>query len=256
MLADERRNKLAEIILERGFASLADLAAELGASESTIRRDLEALDRQGLVRRTHGGAVAATDAFSIPAFEQRSKIAVEEKRKIAKAALGLIEEGDTLLIDGGTTTYEFARLLTGKAIQVVTNSLPVAALLARDRKVDLTVIGGYVYPRTAVAVGPLALKSLEHVHARRLIMSPAGITELGMFNTNALLVETELKMMNVVDEVIVLADHTKFGQRSLVYLCELQRVHKLVADGRLHPRYRKMIRDAGIELVIANGDVP
>jgi DeoR/GlpR family transcriptional regulator of sugar metabolism len=251
MIADERRSRLAEIILQRGYVSLSELTEELGASESTIRRDLEALDQAGMIRRTHGGAVAAADSLSIPAFEQRTRIATKEKRLIGRAAAALIRDGETVLIDGGTTTFEVARQLVGRPVQVVTNSLPVAALLAGDRKVDLTVVGGYVYPRTAVAVGPLARKCLTELHARRLIFSPAGITEQGMFNSNALLVETELRMMQAVDEVIVVADHTKFGQRSLVFLCELGRVHKLVSDPGLADQYRELVRNAGVELIIA-----
>lgn len=251
MAADERRKRIAENVARRGFASLAELAAELEASESTIRRDLEALDQAGSIRRTHGGAMAPSDAISIPAFEDRSRVCPSEKRSIGAATARLIADGETVLLDGGTTTFEVARHLLGRSIQVVTNSLPIAHLLAGDRRVDLTMVGGYVYPRTGVAVGALAAQFLATVHARRLIMSVAGITERGFFNSNTLLVETELQMMRAVDEVVVVADHTKFGQQSLAFLCELGRVQRLVANAGLSEPHRRMIEQAGLELIVA-----
>ncbi|MBI3466039.1 MAG: DeoR/GlpR transcriptional regulator [Planctomycetes bacterium] len=251
MMAEERRKKVAELVSRRGFVSLTELAAELNASESTVRRDLEALDQSGTIRRTHGGAMAASDAAPVPAFEDRSRVSAAEKRSIGAVAARLVGDGETVLLDGGTTTFEVARQLLGRSVQVVTNSLPIAHLLAGDRRVDLTLVGGYVYPRTAVAVGPMAVQFLSSVHARRLIMSVAGVTERGFFNSNTLLVETQLQMMRAVDEVIVVADHTKFGQQSLAFLCPLNQVQRLVCDEGLIEEHRRMVGSAGVELIIA-----
>jgi DeoR/GlpR family transcriptional regulator of sugar metabolism len=209
------------------------------------------LDGVGAIRRTHGGAMIASESVSVPAFEDRSRVSAREKRAIGSAAAGLVADGETLLLDGGTTTFEVARHLVGRSVQVVTNSLPIAYLLAGDRRVDLTMVGGYVYPRTGVAVGQLAAQFLNSVHARRLIMSVAGVTERGFFNSNTLLVETQLQMMRVVDEVVVVADHTKFGQQSLAFLCELGQVQRLVVDAGLQEPYRKLMTNAGIEVLVA-----
>jgi DeoR/GlpR family transcriptional regulator of sugar metabolism len=251
MLVEERRKRLVELITSKGFVTLGELAQEFKASESTIRRDLEALDQAGTLRRTHGGALIAADATSIPAFEDRSRVCVDEKRAIGAAAARLVADGETVLLDGGTTTFEVARQLSGRSVQVVTNSLPIANLLAGDRRVDLTIVGGYVYPRTGVAVGQFASQFLSHVRARRLMMSVAGVTERGFFNSNTLLVEAELQMMRVVDEIVVVADHTKFGLQSLAYLCELGRVHRVVSDARLDAVHRRMVQEAGLDLIIA-----
>jgi DeoR/GlpR family transcriptional regulator of sugar metabolism len=251
MLVEERRRRLVEIVASKGFVTLNQLAKEFKASESTIRRDLEALDQAGSLRRTHGGALIAAEASSIPAFEDRSRLCVEEKRSIGAAAASLVLDGETVLLDGGTTTFEVARQLAGRSVQVVTNSLPIANLLAGDRRVDLTIVGGYVYPRTGVAVGQLASQFLSSVRARRLMMSVAGVTERGFFNSNTLLVEAELQMMRVVDEIIVVADHSKFGLQSLAYLCELGRVHRVVTNSKLGPEHRRMVQEAGLDLIIA-----
>ena len=249
-----RRKRIVELVARGGFVSLGELTAELGASESTIRRDLEALEQAEAIRRTHGGAVPAGDAPSIPAFEDRGRVSASEKRIIGAAAARLIGDGETVLLDGGTTTFDVARHLMGHALQVVTNSLPIAYLLAGDQRIDLTLIGGSVHPRTGVAVGRMAAQSLESVHARRLIMSVAGITERGFFNSNTLIVETELQMMRVVDEVVVVADHTKFGQQSLSFLCELGRVQRIVSDAALSDKHRRMIEEAGLQLIVASED--
>lgn len=256
MIADQRRRRLVELVGRRGFASLAELAEQVGASESTVRRDLEALDQAGVLRRTHGGAMMASDVVSIPAFEDRGRVAAAEKRKIGITAARLIADGDTVLLDGGTTTFEVARNLVGRSVQVVSNSVPIANLLAGDRQVELTLVGGYVYPRTGVAVGPLANQFLANVNAQWLIMSVAGITERGFFNSNGLLVETELHMMRAVREVVVVADHSKFGEPSLAFLCALEQAHRLVTDGGVDEQYRQMVLDRGLELVVAEEESP
>ena len=255
MLGQERRQKLIELVGRRGFISLGELTELLNASESTIRRDLESLDRAGSIRRTHGGAMAPSDAISVPAFEDRSRVSMAEKRAIGRVAARLIGDGETVLLDGGTTTSEVARHLMGRSIQVVTNSLPIANLLAGDRRVDLTIVGGYVYPRTGVAVGQLACQFLSSVHARRLIMSVAGITERGLFNSNTLLVETQLHMMRSVDEVVVVADHTKFGQQSLAFLSELGQVHRVISDWGLSAEHRRIVEVSGLELILASEEL-
>src|SRR5262249_7079645 len=123
VIVEERRQKLLDIVNERGFISLAELARSLDASESTIRRDLDYWGQQGFIKRTHGGAVVLDDKNGLPALEERSSRELEEKRAIAKAAAGRIRDGDAVLLDGGTTTLEVARLLVGRPLQIVTNSL-------------------------------------------------------------------------------------------------------------------------------------
>jgi DeoR/GlpR family transcriptional regulator of sugar metabolism len=253
MLAEERRTNLLELVRQRGFASLPELAATLQVSESTIRRDLEALEDSGAAKRTHGGVFYTGSAPQLPHFEERHPAQWDKKRAIARRAVELIDDGDALLLDGGSTTYEVARLLLGRNLQIVTNSLPVANLFA-SQKTDLVLIGGYVYPRTGVALGPYANEMLAGVTVRRTIMSVAGVNERGFYNSNLLLVETEQAMMRAADEVIVVADSTKFGRRSLALLCELNAVSCLVVDSGISTEWRKKIEASGVKLVIASFD--
>ena len=138
---------------------------------------------------------------------------------IARAASELIEEGDTILLDGGSTTYELAQLLVGRPLQVVTNSLPVANLLTSS-DADLVMVGGYIHTRTGVSLGPYAIQMLRSLNVRRAVLSVAGVNDEGFYNSNLLLVETEQAMMKAADEVIVVADSTKFGCTSLARLCQ------------------------------------
>lgn len=252
MLAEQRRNKILELVrLRGGFASLPDLVSELGVSESTVRRDLELLEQSGAAQRTHGGVFYTGTAPKLPYWSGPEPAQWEKKQAIAKVAARLVEDGDTLLLDGGSTTYELARLLVGRRLQVVTNSLPVANLFASDAFADLLLVGGYVYPRTGVTLGPYANQMLSGVSARRALLSVAGITDRGLFNNNLLLVETERAMAAAAAEVIILADSTKFGKQGLVPLCELDQIDRLVVDNDITEDWRSKVIAAGVELLVA-----
>jgi DeoR/GlpR family transcriptional regulator of sugar metabolism len=248
MLAETRRRHLLELINRRGFATLDELVKALGVSESTIRRDLEALDGAGQVKRTHGGAVCSGDVRGMPAFEERQTAQAAEKRAIGRFAAGLVADDETVVLDGGTTTLEVARALAGRPVQVVTNSLPIASLLASSKETDLILIGGYVYPRTGVAMGPLAIDALGHLRASKVIMGAGGIVADGVYNSNSLLVETERQMMRCASEVIVVADSTKFGRLALSRLCGLDEIDAMVVDEGLGEPERALVAAAGVAL--------
>jgi DeoR family fructose operon transcriptional repressor len=251
LLVEERRQRILELVSTRGFVSLADLTQAVDASESTLRRDLDYWHKKGALRRTHGGAIFAGDGNGLPALEERLGRQLEEKRAIAQVAAGRVRDGETVLLDGGTTTLEVARLLVGRPVQIVTNSLPVASLFLHARDTDLVMLGGYVYPRTGVALGPPAVRMLEDIHVNQLIMSVGGITERGLFNSNVLLVETERRMMRCADEVVVVADHTKVGRPALAFLCELKEIDTFIVDGGLADEQRQTLARAEARLIVA-----
>jgi DeoR family fructose operon transcriptional repressor len=255
MLAEPRRRMLLDRIARQGFATLDELVKSLGVSESTVRRDLEALDLAGVVKRTHGGAVFASAEGRtmppFPPFEERTSSATLEKRAIGQAAATLIDDGDTVLLDGGTTTLEVARALLGRPIQVVTNSLPIAQMVASSKETDLILIGGYVYPRTGVALGPLAIAMMNGIRVRKAILGAGGIVAEGVYNSNLLLVETERAMMACGQDLMIVADHTKFGRLSLAFLCGLGEIGDLVVDPGLAESDRAMLELAGVRVHLA-----
>ncbi len=256
MTADERRQQLSEFLAQRGFADLSLLVAELGVSESTVRRDLSQLEEEGIARRTHGGAVFVSDRFSVLNYADRESAAAAEKQAIGQAAARLIRDGETILLDGGTTTFQVARNLLMRSLQVVTNSLPIANLLGSASNIELIVIGGYIYPRTGVALGPIAQQALASLHVNKAFMGVAGITEEGLYNANVLMVEAEQQMMRCADEVILVADHSKFGKRALARLGGWDLIDRVVSDDRLDTKWQEVVRSADADLILAGASEP
>src|SRR6516165_11959800 len=252
MLPEPRRRRLMELISRQGYATLEELVRVLGVSESTIRRDLEVLDLAGSIKRTHGGAIYTGEVRSMPAFEDRTETAAAEKRAIGLAAAALLEDGDTVLLDGGTTTLEVAQALVGRRVQVVTNSLPIAQLLASSQQTDLILIGGYVYPRTGVALGPLAIATMQSLRVRTAILGAGGIVAEGIYNSNSLLVETERQMMLCGQDVMIVADRTKFGRLALARLCGLEDIDLVVSDSGLSGEHRGVLAAAGVAVHTAS----
>ena len=247
----DRRSRLLDIIRIRGFAALEELVRELGVSESTVRRDLDALEEQGSARRTHGGVLYSGGMPRLAEFDERQPANWAAKRAIAVTAASVIEDGETVLLDGGTTTYEVARLLVGRSLQVVTNSLPVANLFATEARTDLVLLGGYVSPRTGVCLGPYANELLGRLHVTTTVLSAAGISEEGLFNAHLLLAETEQAMLKAAGRVMVVADSSKFGRKSLTLVSALDAIDLVVSDDGLPQRWRDIVTASQARLFIA-----
>jgi DeoR/GlpR family transcriptional regulator of sugar metabolism len=266
MLIAERHTRLKELIARRGMCDLKSLSAELAVSHSTVRRDIEQLEQQGLVKQTHGGVIwvaeksgggngnggAGGASGARPyAFDQRMGYQLEAKRLIARAARELVQQGETILIDGGTTTFFLAEELLGRSLQLVTNSLPIANLFLNDDNVELILTGGLMYPRYGVLLGPGAESMLAGIHTKTLFLSVAGVHDGALYNQNLLLVQSERRMMEHAQQVVLLADATKFGQQALAQLGKLDEIDVVVTDGSLSDEHGAQVRAAGCELIIA-----
>jgi DeoR/GlpR family transcriptional regulator of sugar metabolism len=255
MLIPDRQNLLKELLHRKGSSDLDSLSNELHVSQSTVRRDIESLEQAGLVERTHGGVVWIGDRNAHQprpyAFDQRTNFRIEAKQQIARAARRLVEPGQTILLDGGTTTYYFAQELIGQTMQLVTNSLPIADLFLNDEKAELVVTGGLMYPRYGVLLGPLTEQSLAAIHTHTLFFSVAGVHEGELYNQNLLLAQAEQKMMEQSKQIVLLADSGKFGQQALTRLFGLEEVDIVVSDAGLSEEYQAQVRRAGCELILA-----
>ncbi len=256
MLIPERQSRLRQVLAQRGMSNLEALAAELGVSTSTIRRDVDALEQEGVVRRTHGGVIWIGDARGGAAtrpyaFDQRMSYQLEAKQQIAAAARQLISPGQTILIDGGTTTFYLAEQLLGQPLQLLTNSLPIANLFLNDENVELILAGGLMYPRYGVLLGPIAEHTLATLHCQTMFFSVAGIYEGALYNQNLLLVQSERQMMRQSQRVVLLVDSSKFGQQALARLCGLEEIDVVVSDAGLEKAHRDAVQRAGCELIIA-----
>lgn len=251
MVSADRRNQLLELVRQQGYAQLPDLAKQLSVSESTIRRDLAHLEQQGLARRTHGGAFYSGPSPKLTHFDRRQSRQWDKKRAIAHRARRIVEENDTILLDGGSTTYELARLLAGMTLQVVTNSLPVANLFSSVNSADLIIVGGYVHGRTGTIQGSYAVDLLRTLSVRRTIISGAAVNERGLFNNNLQCAEVDKTMLEVGQEITALVDSTKFGNQSLAHVCDLDQLDRVVVDDGLPDHWRARLEDAGVDVLIA-----
>lgn len=232
MTTKQRLDLIERYIREHKYADLHTLAARCETSLSTVRRALDTLEARGLLRRHHGGAtLLETDErareYDFIARDQRQ---AAEKHAIARHIADLIQPGMTVILDGGTSVYAVARLLATKRLQVITNSLPIAALFADLGSLETIVTGGSIDSRLGVLVGPLCEQSLGQIHADLAILGGAGVTEAGVWNHNALIVATQRRMMAAAERTVFAIDGSKFGRKALALATPFDARFTLVTD--------------------------
>ena len=251
MKATGRQLKIRELLEKEEFVDLETLCRELDTSESTVRRDLIALERERVLKRVHGGALAIQPHDNLLDFEWQSTRHSDEKRRIAEVTAGLIEDGQTVILDGGSTVAAVAHELAGRTLHIITNSLAIAEIFKNARQVEVTLTGGYLYPRLEVMLGPVSEQMLGNIGADLLIMGSGGITASGLTNNNTLLVGSQRKMIEAARKVVIVADSTKFGRPAMVHLAPLDVADVVVSDSGLAPEYCEMLANSGVEVLLA-----
>jgi DeoR/GlpR family transcriptional regulator of sugar metabolism len=251
MQPEERQHRIGEYLQKVEFASLEEIAKLVDASLSTIRRDLSILEATGSVQRTHGGARITTPRSDEFAFSARNTHQLAEKDAIGRACAELIQPNQSVILDAGTTVFHVARYLESKAPQVITNSLPVANLYASANRLEVVVSGGVIYPRLGVLVGPLAVEAFSKIHSDVAIMSAGGISLEGITNSHGLLTDIQRAMIEGAQKVIFCLDHTKFGRRSVLPVCDLSSVDIVVTDSAAPVELVEALRGQGLEVVVA-----
>lgn len=232
-MTHRQRLKLIEKHLrENRYADLHSLAAKFSISTSTARRSLDELEAQGVCRRHHGGA-SAVDPDEMAReydFISRDQTHADEKFIMARFIADQVTPGMTVMIDGGTSAYAVARLLIGKRLRVITNSLPVAGLLSDVGTVETVVTGGTIHNRIGVLVGPHCEDMLERCHADVAILGASGVTEKGLWAHNDLIAEIQRRMVASSDRSIFATDHSKFGRKAPLLATPFQSTHTIVTD--------------------------
>lgn len=251
MNAAGRQLRIRQLLESQEYVELTALCEQLEASESSVRRDLIQLESEGLLRRVHGGAIAMQTRDRTLDFEWQSSRMAEEKRRIGGAAAALIEDGQTVILDGGSTTAALSRELVVRRLHVVTNSLAIADVFSNARQIEVTLTGGFLYPRLRVMVGPLCEQMLSSVSADVAVMGIGGITESGFSNNNTLVTEPQRKMIAASRSLIIVADHTKFDHRAVIRVAPLEAADVVVSDAALAPEYQEMLRSRGVRVVLA-----
>ncbi|MFD7710768.1 DeoR/GlpR family DNA-binding transcription regulator [Streptomyces sp. NPDC059785] len=232
MFAAERRQLILEMVRANGAVSLRELARVVQTSEVTVRRDVRALEAEGLLDRRHGGAVLPGGFTRESGFPQKSHLATAEKTAIADLAAGLVEEGEAIVVGAGTTTQELARRLARvPGLTVVTNSLLVAQALAHANRVEVVMTGGTLRGSNYALVGSGAEQSLQGLRVSRAFLSGSGLTaERGLSTSNMLSASVDRALVQAAAEVVVLADHTKLGTDTMFQTVPTDVITRLVTD--------------------------
>jgi len=251
MHAEERQHRIGEYLLKVEFASLEEIAKQVDASVSTVRRDLTLLESSGALRRTHGGARIVSPKSDEFTFSARDTHQLGEKEAIGRACAELIVPNQSVILDAGTTIYHVAQYLEPKSPQIVTNSLPVANLFASANRLEVIVSGGVIYPRLGVLVGPLCVDSFSKMHADVAVMSAGGLSLDGITNSHGLLIDIQRAMIAAAQKVIFCLDHTKLGRRSVLPLCDLDFVDAIVTDAGAPAEMLNQLRARGMEVIVA-----
>ena len=253
MSLNERQQLLLSMLESAGEVKVAGLKEHFGVTEMTIRRDLEKLELAGYVKRTFGGAILASKDVAIG---DRTGVMADEKQAIGRAAAALVQENDSLFIDGGTTTLHIARYLKPEMnITVVTNALNIAIELL-ERKITTVVTGGMALETTATLVGPGTVETIGKMAFDRVFLGATGLTaKHGFSNSN--MYEAEIKRMAIAQasETNIVVDHTKYGAKELFSFAALGEVHRIISSGPPEESLLQACREQAVELLIANRDV-
>lgn len=258
MLERERHHLILKLIEDRSVVSVSDLVELLSASEATIRRDINAMADRGEVRRVRGGAEALRPRhqthLGATHFSAEESIAVSQKYAIAKAAAALLEDGDSIVINGGTTTYQLADFLRHKKLDILTNSFPLATELARYPALRVNIPGGRVYPQQNIILSPFEQNTSQHFWGRILFAGCYGLNAFGVMETDPLIARSVLSMLSCAEKLVILADSRKLRQRSSLIVAPLSRVSMVITDEGADEADQDMLRSAGIEVVIVKSN--
>jgi DeoR family transcriptional regulator, fructose operon transcriptional repressor len=252
LYAEERRHEIAIVVRQNGRGDVTRLAEQFEVTPETIRRDLTDLERRNVLRRVHGGAIPIERFRTEPEIAEKATWMAKEKVRIAAAALALVPERGSVLLDAGTTTLALARIFPDRDLTVFTNGLPVGNELAARRNLQLYVIGGRVRGRTLANVDDWALRQVGDLHVDVGFIGTNGLSVArGLSTPDPAEAAVKRAMCGAARQVIVLTDHTKVGEEDAVRFAPIDEVDVLVTDTGLPPRDREELEDAGVELVLA-----
>jgi len=251
----ERHGIILSAVQDRPVVTVADLCALTEASEATTRRDIAALHLQKKLRRVRGGAEAISTAPFVGLagrpFAINETMHAPEKQAIARAAVDLCDDGDSIIINGGTTTFQLVHPLASRRCQIFTNSFPIAEHLLKHSKNTIMLSGGAIYREQNIILSPFDNDVTRNFYARRMFMGAQGLGPIGLMEADPLLIQAEQKLIHQADELVVLVDSSKFENRSSLVLCPLDRITTVITDDKITDKAAAMLGAAGVEVIVA-----
>lgn len=250
MFAEERYKLIMELLKKHQRVKVNTLTEELGVSESTIRRDLQELEEQGLLKRTHGGAVLVGKLSFEPTMGEKAEFMQEEKRQIGILAASLIKDNETIFLDAGTTTLKIAEFINAKNVTILTNSLPIALELAQKSDINLILAGGQLRWQTHALVGPVTEEFIRNFRVDKAFIGVNGISvEEGITTPNIVEAYTKKAMIEIAKEVIVVADHSKFEKSYFTTIATMEKIDLLITDDKTPQELIEKFIEAGVGVI-------
>jgi DeoR family ulaG and ulaABCDEF operon transcriptional repressor len=251
----ERHRIIVSAVQEKPVVTVPELVELTDSSEATIRRDIAALHVQKKLRRVRGGAEALHPPQFVGLagrpFSVNETINIRQKQSIAREAVALCGDGDAIIVNGGTTTYQMVHFLINRRLQVFTNSFPIAEHLLKHSKNTVMLSGGVIYREQNIILSPFENDVTRNFYAQRMFMGAQGLGPLGLMEADPLLIQAEQKLIDQADDLVVLVDSSKFNKRSSLILCGLKRVATVITDSGIEDRHAAMLEAAGVNLIVA-----
>ena len=251
----ERHRVILAAVQDKPVVTVPEMVNLTGASEATIRRDISALHHEKRLRRVRGGAEANSPpqiiGLSGRPFSVNETLHAPRKRAIAREAVELCKDGEPIIINGGTTTFQMVHFLTARRLPIFTNSFPIAEHLLKHSKNTVMLSGGTIYREQNIILSPFENDVTRNFYARRMFMGAQGLGPLGLMESDPLLIQAEQKLIDQAEELILLIDSSKFQQRSSLILCPLKRIATVITDDGITDKDAKMLDEAGVGLIVA-----
>ncbi|MBP1993280.1 DeoR/GlpR family DNA-binding transcription regulator [Paenibacillus eucommiae] len=254
MLLAERLQKIVQLVNDRGSIRVTELSELCEVTEETIRRDLDKLEVEGKLLRSHGGAISVKESQPEVPFRERETTNAEQKRRIAREAIKHIEPNDRIILDASSTAWYMAQILPDIQLTVVTNSIKVSLELSSKEQIQVISTGGLLTPRSLSFIGPLAERSLDQYHVEKAFISGKGLhLQRGVSESNEWQALIKQKMIAIADEVYVLADFSKFGQQSFAYVSGWDQIQHVITDEKADKEAVEQLRERSVDVIQLQG---
>lgn len=252
MFAEERQKNISLILNNNGSIKVNELSEYFNVSEATIRRDLQEMEEKRLLKRTHGGAVRIDITNFEPSFLDKKDERQDEKLAIAKAAASMIKDGDTIILDSGTTTLQIAKNITARNVTVITNSIDIAEELSNNKDLEIVVTGGTLRFKTRAMVGHICEKTFSYFRVDKAFIGANGISSVeGITTPNFTEAQTKKAMISAANKVIVVADSSKIQNVCLSVICPISGVTSIITSGDIPQEIESEFKDKGIDVIIS-----
>jgi len=247
----DRRDKIIQKIQDEGAVRVDELSEEFEVSTVTIRNDLDFFEKKGLIDRTYGGALLRNNVYNDPSIEEKKKINVEEKKKIGEYAASLVTDGDSIILDSGSTTREIALRIKEKSnLTIMTNAINIGLELAGATGLEIMLTGGVLRDKSYSLVGPEAERTMQNYYFDTLFLGVDGMDfEHGLTTSNPLEAQLNRIMVERANRIIAVTDSSKFGRHSFSYICDLTPINTIVTDKKINSEFEQKFKMREIEVV-------